>query len=476
MRRTALLILLFFAALAAPAQTGPASAAEPSHLDLKYPPLREVRIPEVATFALSNGMKVYLLENHELPLVSGFALVRTGNLFDPPDKIGLAQVTGSVMRTGGTPAQTGDQLDELLEGMAASVESSIGETSGRVSFSALKENTDAVLGVFQQVITAPEFREDKIKLIKTQLRGSIARRNDDAGSVSSREFSDLVYGRDNPYGWRLENEHLDRIARDDLVAFHRRYFFPANIMLAVSGDFDTLKMRARLEELFGAWKAQQDPVPPFPEVRAGRSAGTYLAVKNDVTQSFFALGHLGGKFDDKNYPALEVMADILGGGFRSRLVKRVRTDLGYAYNIYASWGANYGHPGLFVVAGSTKSASTTEALEVVKAEIEKIRTAEVATEELQAAKDAVLNSFVFNFDRPSKTLNRMVTQDYYGYPRDFLFQYQRAVAAVTKADIRRVAKEYLKPENFTVVAVGKPGDFGKPLSALGPAVKEIELK
>jgi zinc protease len=211
-------------------------------------------------------------------------------------------------------------------------------------------------------------------------------------------------------------------------------------------------------------------------VRQKPSAGVYLAVKTDVTQTFFSLGHLGGTLRDKNYAALEVMADILGGGFRSRLVRRVRTDLGYAYDVSAYWGANYNHPGVFTVSGSTKSASTTEALEVIRQEIEKMRSAEVTDAELQAAKDAVLNSFVFNFDRPTKTLSRMVTQDYYGYPRDFLFQYQKAVAAVTKADILRVAKEYLKPEDFTIVAVGKPGDFGKPLTALGSPVKEIELK
>ncbi|MCC7174317.1 MAG: insulinase family protein [Bryobacterales bacterium] len=449
---------------------------EPSVEDLKYPPLKEIKIPEVATFTLSNGMRLYLLENHELPLVSGFALVRTGNLFDPPEKIGLAQITGSVMRTGGTEARTGDELDELLEGMAASVESSVGETSGRVSFSALKENTDQVLAVFKEVLASPQFRQDKLDLIKTQIRGSIARRNDEAGAIAGREFTELVYGKQTPYGWRIENEHLDRIGRDDLVAFYRRYYFPANILLAVSGDIDTAGMRARLEKLFGDWQVSQPPVPKFPEVVRRPSPGVYFAAKPDVTQAFFALGHFGGTLDDSDYAALEVMADILGGGFRSRLVQRVRTELGYAYDISAYWGADYGHPGLFTVSGSVRSASTTEALEVIRQEIEKMRTAEVADAELRAAKDAVLNSFVFNFDRPARTLTRLVTLDYYGYPRDFLFRYQKAVAAVTKADILRVAKERLRPEDFTIVAVGNAADFGKPLSALGSPIKEIELK
>ena len=261
------------------------------------------------------------------------------------------------------------------------------------------------------------------------MRSAIARRNDEAGAVAGREFSDLVYGKDTPYGWRIEYSDVDRIQRDDLVAFYRRYFFPANIMLAVSGDFSTAEMRAQLEKLFAGWKVEQPPVPPFPAVREKPAPGVYLAVKSDVTQTFFELGHLGGMLRDKNYPALEVMADILGGGFRSRLVRRVRTELGYAYDVSADWGANYDHPGLFMVSGSTKSASTTEALEVIRQEIEKMRSAEVTDDELKTAKDTVLNSFVFNFDRPAKTLEPLVTQDYYGYPKDFLFQYQKAVAA-----------------------------------------------
>lgn len=311
MRRATKLFPLLLVALLAGAQVRPAAVPEPSYKDLKYPPLKEVKIPEVARFTLPSGMKLYLLENHELPLISGFALVRTGNLFDPPDKIGLAEITGTVMRTGGTGARTGDQLDGLLENMAASVESRIGETSGRVSFSALSENTGDVLAMFKEVLTQPEFRQDKIDLIKSQLRSSIARRNDEADSVAGREFSETVYGRDNPYGWRLEYEHLDRIAREDLRNFYRRYFFPANILLAVYGDFSTAEMRGRLEKLFADWKVDEPAVSVFPPVRAKAAPGVYLASKSDVTQTFFQLGHLGGTLRDKDYPALEVMASTL---------------------------------------------------------------------------------------------------------------------------------------------------------------------
>jgi len=343
----------------APAAKPRASAASlPSYKELKYPPLKPIKIPDVATFTLPNGIKLYLLENHELPLVRGTALVRTGNLFDPADKVGLATMTGMVMRTGGTKSKTGDQLDEQLENIAASVETGIDETFGSASFSCLKENTDEVLGAFHDVLTSPAFRQEKIDLAKNELRSGISRRNDEPRGIVEREFAAIVYGKDTPYGWRMEHATVNRIQRSDIVQFYERYFFPANVMLAVMGDFSVADMKFRQEKRFADWTVKQPPVPPFPAVNAKPAHTVFLATKTDVTQTFFALGHLGGELRDKDFPALEVMADILGGGFHSRLVQRVRTQLGYAYSVSANWGANYNHPGLFEISGSTKSATT----------------------------------------------------------------------------------------------------------------------
>jgi len=447
----------------------------PSYKELKYPPLPPLEIPKPVEFTLSNGIKVFLLEDHELPLVSGGALIRTGNLFDPADKHGVAQLTGEVLRSGGTKVKAGDQIDEDLENVAASVESQIGESSGSVSFNCLKENTDQVLRVFKDFLTTAEFREDKVELAKTQLRSEISRRNDDAGGIAEREFTNILYGRNTPYGWEIEYSDVDAIHRQDLVDFYHRYYFPSNIILEVYGDFSSSDMKTKLEQLLGDWKYTQPPVPAFPKVQAAPSPGVFLAAKTDVTQTFFNVGHLGGEYRDKDYPALEVAAQILGGGFSSRLLRRIRTELGWAYNIGASWDANYDHSGVFKISGSTQSVHTVDTLKTVREELEKFRSAEVSDEELKTAKDTVLNGFVFHFDRPSKTLNRLVLYEYFGYPRDFLFQYQKAIAAVTKADILRVAQKYFKTTELTYVAAGNPKDFGTPLTALGMPVQNIDL-
>jgi zinc protease len=443
--------------------------------DLKFPPLKQIPIPKVETYTLPNGMKLYLLEDHELPTISGTVRVRTGNLLESADKVGLASITGTVMRSGGTQSKTGDQLDEELENIAASVESDIGESSGSVSFSALKENTDEVLGIFKDVLTQPEFRQDKIDLAKSEMRSGIARRNDDAHGIADREFADIVYGKDTPYGWQIEYATLDHIARADIVAFYRRYFFPANMLMAVWGDFSTAEMQAKLAKLFGDWNYEQPKVPPFPPVREKAQPGIYLAKKDDVTQTFFIEGHLGGQLDDKDFPALEVMGDILGGGFQSRLVQRVRTQLGLAYDISADWGAHYDHPGLFEIEGSTKSASTADTLKAIQEQIERIRSSQVTADELETARQSALNGLVFAFDTKTKTLSRLLNYEYFGYPKDFIDRYQKGLQAVTRADVLREARARVHPADLTIVAVGKTGEFGKSLATLGLPVSSIDL-
>ena len=470
-RMFAVVVLMAFTCAAQPSA---ATQPPPSYKDLKYPPLPQVHVPAPATFTLSNGMRIFLLEDHELPLIRGLALVRTGNLFDPAGQHGLADLTAEVLRSGGTKAKTGDQIDEQLEDKAASVESSMEETSASLTFSALKETAGDVFEVFKEVITDPEFRQDKVDLALAQARSGIARRNDNPGGIPDRELMSILYGRDTPYGWQVEYTDLAHIHREDLIQFYRRYYFPKNIMLAVYGDFSTPQMRDQLERLFADWKVEQTPVPPFPPVTAKPAPGLYLADKSDVTQTFFAIGELGGTFRDKDYPALEVASNILGQGFSSRLVSEIRTKLGYAYSVAAVWAANYNHPGTFRIVGSTKSASTTETIQAIRVEIDKLRTSEVTERELEEAKQAALNSFVFYFDSPSKTLNRVMRYEYFGYPKDFLFEYQKAVSAVTRADVLRVAKQHILPEELAIVAVGNPKDFGKPLPTLGP-VKTIDL-
>ena len=453
----------------APSPAAASGAISPK--DLKYPPLRAIQAPNAATFTLPNGMKVSLLEDHDLPLVSGIALVGTGRLLDPPQRIGLAQLAGVVMRTGGTTVKTGEQIDTLLESTAANMQSAIGDSVGTVSFSGMKENTPATLQLFKEMLTQPGFRQDKISLAKTQLRAAVAHRNDNAGIVARREFAGLVYGRDTPFGWAEEYATIDRVSRNDLRAFHRRYFFPANVMLGVWGDFNTAEMKASIEELFADWTVQQPPVPEFAKVKNAPAPGIFLAEKKDASQSYYAIGHLGGQRDDKDYAALAILAGILGGGPRSRIADRLRTRLGIANEVSANWNAGYAQPGLFEISGGTNSVSTVATIRAIQEEIDRIRTAEVTDDEWRKSRDAALSSLAFSHDSRSKVFMGQLILDYYGYPKDYLSRHQKALESVTRADVLRVAKQYLNPANLTVVVMANPLMRGEPLEKLGPVTK-----
>ena len=187
-----------------------------------FGPLNPIKMPKIQRAELPNGIKLFLVEDHEYPTIDMWAAIRTGSVYEPADKIGLAAMTGTVLRTGGTQSKTGDQIDRELETIAASVETGIGDTSGSIRVSVLKEDFDKALAVLADVLMHPAFREDKINLAKIQQKSMIARRNDDIGSITYREFDRLMYGKDSPYARQTEYATIDAITRQDLVDFLQR--------------------------------------------------------------------------------------------------------------------------------------------------------------------------------------------------------------------------------------------------------------
>lgn len=474
--RRSLIINVACVAVAGFGLMGSGCAAEPSrdYTKLKYPKLRDVQVPEVERVTLANGMRLFLLEDHELPLVNISVRIRTGSMYEPAETIGLASITGEVMRTGGTTSKTGDQLDEELESIAASVETGIGLNSGSASMSVLKQDLDTGLAILADVLMNPAFRQDKIELARMQQRSMISRRNDDVGSVAGREFGKLIYGSDSVYARHAEYATIDNITRDDLMAFHQKFYGPNNAMLAVWGDFETRQMIAKIEKAFEQWQKVDLDVPEAPKVKYEFRKTVNVVRKDDVNQSNVYLGHIGGLMSDPDYFALIVMNRILGGGFIGRLFKNVRSREGLAYSVFGAYSANYDYPGEFYVGCQTKSESTVHAIRAMLKEVEKMQEAEVTDEELALAKDSFLNSFVFNFDTKGEIVNRLMTYEYYGYPADFLQRTRQNVENVTTADVLRVARKRLQPDKVQIIAVGRPDDFDEPLSALGP-VNEIDI-
>jgi predicted Zn-dependent peptidase len=451
----------------------PAVAQKP-YTKLKYPPLRDLTLPKVERFELANGLVVYLVEDHQLPRVEGTVLVKTGARFEPAEKVGLASIVGQVMRTGGTTTRKGEEIDRLLENTGASVETAIDTDSASASLFALREHLPQALEILADLLRNPAFPDDKIELAKVQERSAIARRNDEVGGIADREFTKLVYGAASPYARHTEYATIQAVTRDDLVAFHRRYFVPNQAILGLWGDFNTAETRALVERVFGAWPRGEAAAPRPPEVPADWQGSVNFIPKDDVNQTNLRIGHVGGRFDDPDFYALNVMTEILGGGLSSRLFRHVRSDLGLAYAAGAAWIAEFDHPGYFFIRVDTKSESTVRAAQETLKEVRRLTEEPVSPEELRTAKEGILNSFVFNFDTTGEIVRRLMAYEYYGYPRDFLEKFKANVEKVTAEDVLRAAQARLKPDKLVVLAVGRQQDFDQPLSTLG-AVQTIDI-
>ena len=462
-------------------QTQAASAAKPGHrVAAQVGDPRQMRFDPVAfspsepaRVELPNGMIVYLLEDHELPLVSVSATVRTGAWLDPADKVGLAQLTGMTMRTGGTQRMSAAELDEELEHLAAQMAVTIGVESGVAMLDVLKKDLARGLRLFADALRVPAFEPARVELAKLQALEGIRRRQDHPQSIASREFAKLLYGPDHPFARESSVQSITRLTREDLVAFHGATFHPNGMIMAVTGDFEKDAMLAELRAIFGDWAPGQVPAILFPPV-SGAGERAVRFVGKGTTQTHIRAGHLSIKEDDPDYPALLLLNDILGGGsFRSRLFQDVRSRRGLAYSVKSVLRAGARERGVWGMSTETKTGSTQEMLTRLVANMERLREQPVTDQELAEAKDAFVNSFVFSFSSPSAIVNRRVQLEYDGLPKDFIQRLRDRVVALTKEDLLRVARAHLHPDQLKILAVG-PAETAASLGTFGE-VKEILL-
>ncbi|MBO6793971.1 MAG: insulinase family protein [Balneolaceae bacterium] len=467
MKRTLLTVCMILISVSALAQK--------RYDEIKFPELNEFEKTKVEEFALDNGITFYLVEDKELPLIRVNVLVKTGSLLEPLEKTGLAGMTGQVMRNGGSENYPADELNLLLEDKAAFISTSIGMGSANASMNVLKEDFDDLVPVFVDLIRNPAFPQDKIDLAKTQLKTGISRRNDEQAQIANREFFKLIYGDNNPYTSQIEYATIDAITREDLVDFHEQAFTGNNMMIGVIGDFNTREMKRKLEAAFGNIEPGSETNLIYPEVDYNYPSTVNLVDKPDVNQSYIFAGHIGGLRENPDYAALQLMNEILSGGFSGRLMQTVRSDLGLAYAVFGSYSSNINYPGVFYVGVMTKSSTTAEAIDAMLSEVEKLQVEPVQQAELEEARERMLNSLIFRYDSKNKILNQRLNNEYNGLPDDYFDEYVEQLKTVSSADIQRVAKEYLQPDQVQILVVGNKAEIGDQLSKYG-TVNEIDIE
>ena len=424
---------------------------------IKYPGL-EFRIPQAERILLENGMVLFFLQDRELPLVSLSAMVRTGSLYDPPGKEGLAELTASVMRTGGTAKLSSSEIDQRLDFLAASPSISMSLDSASVQFSFLKSDLDSCLDLLSQMLKDPVFEEAKLSLAISLKQEDLRRIADNPQRLAFREFNRLLYP-DDPRGRYATPDSLNKIVRNDLTLFHKGYFFPANMMIAISGDISKEEAVNKIRQYFGDWKNTRKAVDiALPPQQAGH--GVFL-IRKQLPQSTVVSGEFSVSKKDTDYYAFSVLDFIIGsGGFPSRIFSAVRNNEGLAYSAGSFYRArpNYGVFGTYAF---TKTESTIQALDLINSILQDVAAGSISQSELDWAKKSTINGFIFSFEQPGDVVSQQMTIDYESLPADYLSGYRKRIEALTRADLKRVAARYLNKGKRLTIIVGDTDRFGK---------------
>jgi predicted Zn-dependent peptidase len=472
MKRVIISLLSMFILLGAAAASFAANAAKADPRTMTFPPLR-FDIPKAERVVLECGMPVYLLRDTELPIINITAMVHTGSVYEPADKAGLGSMTGTVMRSGGAGGLTPEKMDDELEFMASSVESNISSEIGTVSLTSLTKNFNRTLRIFADVLLRPDFSEKRVDIARKHMIEGLRRQNDDPKEIAGREINRVIYAG-HPLGSVPTIASASSVTRQEMVDFHRRFYRVDNMILAVSGDFDRDAMIRELNAVFGK-KVDATPlalpdVPQPPQVFAPE----VLLGSKDVNQTVIRMGHLGITKDSPDLYALRIMDYILGGSFTSRLTIEIRTNQGLAYNVDSRFDVGRRFTGTFIAETETKAETTMKAISLMKRIIAGMTEAPVSDQELKAAKEFIINSFMFGFTSPASIVTQRARLEFFGYPADYLEKYRDNIARVTKEEVLAAAKRHLRPEAFKVVVVGDSAKFDGQLSSLGK-VQELDL-
>lgn len=412
-----------------------------------------------------NGLTLLIQDQPSLPIVTVNLLVKAGAVHDPDAKTGLAYMTAGMLEQG-TQTRRATQLAQELEFLGAEFSATATRDFTRATLRVLKKDADRGFTLLADLLMNPAFSGKEVSRVRDELLGELQGEKDDPGAMAGKAFDEIIFAG-HPYR-RPVNGHettLPTITRKDLVAFHDAYYRPNQTIMAIVGDIREAEARALVTKHLGGWAKKAVPAPPAPAPKPLTQPMLKL-IDKDLTQATVVLGHVGIDRRSPDFYAVAVMNYILGGGgFSSRLVQRIREEQGLVYDVDSGFEATV-MPGRFSVTLQTRNAAANQAIAAALSEIRRIRAEPVSDQELADAKAYLIGSFPLRLDSASKLAGLLTTVELHGLGLSYFDDYPKAIAAVTKDDVLRVAQTYLNPAVYALVVVAKQAEATIDLSAV----------
>ena len=427
--------------------------------------LLKVRFPRPKSFTLSNGVTVYVLEDHRLPAVRFSLIMRAGSLYE--SKPNVADMTASML-TEGTQSRTYQQIAEEAEGLGANLNANASAASTTLSISGLSESTDKLIALMADSLLHPTFPTDRIERLKYVQTSQIAQRRTNPftliADLSARVFyGGTPYSRPSPTA-----DQIDAVIQDDLKAFHAAYYRPNGALLGVSGDVSVGSLKSKLEAAFAEWKPGPETAElPKADFKPQETTHVYLVDRPGSAQTVLQFGNLSVKQNDPDYIPLVVANQILGGGSSGRLFQNIRERKGYTYGAYSALNAGQ-WPGTWGASASVRTPVTQPAITEFFFEFDRLQNEPISEAELERARRSLVGSFARTLESPEGILNRTLDLVQNGLPLDYWDTYPARIEAVTPADIQRVARQYLGKGRIQLMAVGEKSQIEEGLKQFGP--------
>jgi len=430
------------------------------------PPPR-VSLPPIITRELPNGLKLMIVEQHELPLADFVLLIGSGSTAAPAGKAGIANLVSAMLREGTTSRKSLDIADQIsFLGIRLSPTSSW--ESSTLSLHTPTAQLDSALALFTDVALHPAFPPNEFERIrKTQLTDLLQQR-DQGPVIASKAFPAILYGNAHPYGAPLEGTEasVKSITAADVQSYYQANFRPNNATLIIVGDVNPVQIEAKVNNLFGSWQRGDVPALNYGEPPKASTTTIYLIDKPGAAQSSFRIGAVGVPRSTKDYFALTVMNTILGGSFTSRLNQNLRETRGYTYGAGSRFDMRRS-AGPFLASAEIVTAKSDSALIEFIKELKRIREV-IPADELSRAKRYLQLQLPGNFETTQQIAAALVPVAQYNLPLDYYNNYVQNVEAVSQADVARVAQQYINTGSLAIVIVGDR-------KTIEPALKSVNV-